>query len=226
MGHALAEMGCVWFGSSQGEVITRAPAAIAGFYEWLKKHDEPGVEPVPARDVKAEVVEIQEVPGFGKSGSAMGFFAPDAQPVTEEDIAAAVRRLSHARRDLLGVVRGLPPQALDWEPPGRKRTIRRNLVHVCQRQGFYLSRLLGMEGVRAVLPEPWPEDTFTCLDWVMDQTVAALLDLAPELRVGVVRAEEPAEVWTARKMLRRFVEHELEHLDVVRRTTEAWRSRG
>ncbi len=263
MGHALAEVGCIWLGPNQGQVISQAPGAIARFYEWLAKHgerrlsqgraggvgarvragagpnaarpngagpdggrpDESRVPLVMARDVRAQVVEIQEIPGFGQSGAAVGFFSPDMKPVTDEDIATAVRRLGYARRDLLDVVGRLPQPALDWQPPGGKRTIRQNLVHLHNCHAFYLSRVLGREGTEAVLPEPWPQDTLTCLEWVRERMTAALPELPSNLRSGVFRAEEPAEQWTARKMLRRFVEHELEHLEVVGRTVEAWRNR-
>lgn len=225
MGHALDEIGCIWLAPSQGEAISAAPGAIAAFYRWLRQHGEPGVGPVAAKDLKAEIREVQEVPGFGKSGSAVGFFKPDSRPVTDEDLAAAVRRLGYARLDLLGLVAGLPPEALDWEPPGGKRTVRGNLIHVAQCHAFYLSRLLGYERVAELMPRPWPEDTLTCLGWAMERAVGVLLELPKELRSGTFRSEQPAENWTARKMLRRFVEHELEHVEVVRRAVTAWKRR-
>jgi len=227
MGHALGEVGCIWLGRTQGEVVTGAPLAIAEFHAWLARHGEPALasssQDLPAAaDVVVEVKDIQVVEGFGRSGSAVGFFEPDLEPVTDDDIDLAVRRLGYARVDLLEMVGGLPGEVLDRRPPGGKRTVRENLIHIRNCHGFYLTRILGMEGTMAVLPEPWPEDDILAsLDWVVVRAVAALRDLPPGLRQGVIRADHPAEDWTARKMLRRFVEHEREHVEVVRHTLEA-----
>lgn len=223
MGHALEEPGCIWLAPSREEVVSRAPEAISQFLAWLRTHGEPDARPTEPKAIRVEVAAIQEIAQFGQSGSAVGLFEWDLLPATDVVIATAVRRLGYARRELLETVAELPAGALDWRPPGNKRTVRENLVHVRNCHGFYLTRILGWDGVKAVLPEPWPEDLFFSLNWVMVRSVAALLDLPPSLRNGIYRADRPSEDWTARKMLRRFVEHELEHVDVVRRTVWAYR---
>lgn len=223
MGHALEEPGCIWLAPDREEAVSRAAQAISQFLTWLRTHGEPGACPTELKGTDVEVAAIQEVVKFGQSGSAVGLFDWDLQPTTDADIVTGVRRLGYARRELLETVAELPAGALDWRPPGNKRTVRENLVHVRNCHGFYLTRILGWDGVKAVLPEPWPEDLFVSLNWVMARSVSALLDLPPSLRDGIFRADRPGEDWTARKMLRRFVEHEIEHLDVVRRTIKAYR---
>lgn len=226
MGHVLEETGCIWIAASQEEVLARGPEAVAAFFAWLRGHGEPGAGPVEPAQITLEFVDAQEVAGCGQSGAAVGFFAPDRAVATVDDIATAVRRLGYARRDLLEAAAGLGAEALDWRPPGKKRTVRENLVHVRNCHGFYLSRLLGRSGAETALTVPWPEETFAALTWVMERAVAALLDLPPTLRAGVFPARQPAEDWTARKMLRRFVEHEREHVEVVRRTIAAGEARS
>lgn len=224
MGHALAEVGCMWRAESQAEAEALASSAIREFYEWLRRHGEPGVE-VPAT-LTIEVAAVTEIPNYNHSGAAVGTWETDYMPVTDTDIATAVRRLGYARRDLLELTAGLLPEVLDWAPPGEKRTIRRNLRHVRNCHGWYLTRVLGYDRVAEILPEPWPEeDSFFCLSWVMERAVNALLDLPQELRSGVYHAPQPAEPWTARKMLRRFVEHEREHVEVVRHTLALYQNR-
>lgn len=224
MAHLLDEIGCIWLAPNREEAVRRAPAEIAQFYAWLRSHGEPGIR-VPQTDA-VEVADVQELEGFGHSGGTVGLFGSDLEPATDADIATAVRRLGYARRDLLTLVAGLPAEALDWAPPGGKRTIRRNLTHVRNCHGWYLTRVLGQQAVAELLPEPWPEETFTGLAWAMERAVQALLDLPVALRSGIYEAERPAERWTARKMLRRFVEHEREHVWVVSRTIAAWRRGG
>lgn len=224
MGHYLEELGCSWLAESPQQVIADASGAIAAYLSWLHRNGEPAVEVPAAEDIHVEVAQVQEVDGFGQSGAAVGFFAPDTQPVTDAEIATALRRLGYARRNLLETIAGLPPEALDWRPPGGKRSVCQNLEHVRNCHGFYLSRLLGMDGVLAALPPPWPEELFFSLTWTLEHTAAFLAAFPAELRAVTVRAHKPDENWTARKMLRRFVEHEREHVDVVSRTVQAWRA--
>lgn len=226
MGHLLQETGCMWLGASREDVLSRAPGEIAAFYAWLRAHGEPGVSVPDPAAIGVTVAEAQEIDGFGQSGAAVGFFGPDRRPVTDADIAAAVRRLGYARRDLLELVASIPPAGLDWVPPGGKRTVRQNLTHVRNCHGWYLTRVLGWARVEALLPEPWPEETMSGMNWVMERAVAALLDLPPDLRGGTYRAERPDEDWAPRKMLRRFVEHEREHVEVVGRTIGWWRAQA
>lgn len=221
MGHLLAEPGCIWLAPTPEDAVARAPEAIAGFFGWLRRHGEPGIAVPDPAGIAVTVAEQQAAENFGQSGGAVGLFAPDRAPLTDADIACAVRRLGYARRDLLEAVAELPAEALDWEPAGGKRTIRKNLHHVRNAQGWYLTRVLGEEAVAQLLPEPWPEETFPGMNWVLERCVAALLDLPAGYRSGIFRAERPTEDWTPRKMLRRFVEHEWEHVEVVRRTIAA-----
>jgi len=236
LGHMPTEVGCIWRGPTQGEVITRGPGEIARFLGWLREHGEPGVTPVDAAAVKAHVVEVRQVPGLGRPGGPVGLFGPDRQPATDKDIETAVRRFGYARRDLLEVVAGLEPEVLDWPPPSRlsveqagqavprptapSRTVRRHLEHLAESQARYLSRLLEPDAVRAALPEPWPKDTFSRLEWVADRAVGLVLELPRRLRSGVFRAPDSGEEWTARKLLRRLVEHEREHVEAVARIAE------
>jgi len=223
MGHLLDEIGCIWMTPTGGTVMEQASAAIVSFRDWLRRNGEPGVaEATPDRG-KVEVGLVQEVADFGQSGAAVGLFPWDLAPATEEEIRTAVRRLGYARRDLLELVVSLPVEALDWQPPRNQRTIRQNLIHVRNAQGFYITRVFGWDHAAKLLPDPWPEDNlFASMSWVMERVVSAFLAMPEELRSGTFQAEQPSETWTARKMLRRIVEHEREHLEVVRRTAQAW----
>lgn len=222
MGHFLEETGCIWIAPTRELAAAAAAAEISRFQTWLRLHGEAHDRPREAAgsvpDQAVEIVEAQEVENFGQSGAAVGFFGPDLAPATNDDILTAVRRLGYARRDLLETVAGLPAAALDWKPPGGKRTVRENLYHVRNCHGWYLTRILGRTAVETLLPEPWPEDPFDSLEWVIRRATEALLALPEGLRQGALRADRPPESWTARKMLRRFVEHEREHVEVVRRT--------
>jgi predicted RNase H-like HicB family nuclease len=224
MGHALAETGCIWITPTREEVAAAAPEAIAGFCAWLRRHGEPRAAAVQPGEITVAVIETREVPRLGISGAAVGFFEPDREPVTDEAIAVALRRLGYARLDLFEAVSMPSPEALHWRPPGKERTITENLLHMRNAQFFYLDRLFDKAALNALLPPPWPEATFESLQWIHAQVQRILLELPERYRAGIFPAREPQEDWTARKMLRRFVEHELEHLAVVRRTAGQWQT--
>jgi hypothetical protein len=223
MGHYLAETGCIWIAPTEEEAVSRAPDEISGFYKWLRRHGEELGARQHIAGAAFRAVDVQHIENFGKSGAAVGFFKPDREPATDAGIATAIRRLGYARRDLIEAVIGLSDAALDWQPPGGKRTLRANLHHVRNCHGWYLTRVLGWSAVEALMPEPWPQETFSSLEWTIRRAVDALLELPNSLRAGTFQAERPDEEWSARKMLRRFVEHEREHVEVVRRTVQAWR---
>lgn len=224
MGHRLDEIGCIWLAPTAEAALDLAPEAMAAFNDWLGHHGEPGVAAGTAPDPQqVEAGLVQEVVDFGQSGAAVGLFPWDLAPATADDIRTAVRRLGYARRDVLELVAGLPPQALDWQPPENRRTIRQNLIHVRNAQGFYLTRVFGWDVAATVLPDPWPDESLSAsLAWVTTRMVNALVEMPEELRSGTFQAEQPHETWTARKMLRRIVEHEREHLEVMRRTARAF----
>ncbi|HEY3366562.1 MAG TPA: DinB family protein [Symbiobacteriaceae bacterium] len=223
MGHLLSEPGCIWLASSPIAVTASAPDSIARYYAWLRTHGEADVLPVTPEEVEVDVAEIHEVEGFGQSGAPVGLFEPDSEPVTDADIARVIRRLIYARGNLLEAVAELPSRALDWQPPNGKRTLRQNLEHIRAAQGYYLTRVYGWDAANEILPDPWPDETMASFNWVLNRSVWALLNLPESLRSGIYQAEGPAEEWTPRKMLRRFVEHEMEHLGVVRVTIGVWR---
>lgn len=223
MGHLLSEPGCIWLATSPIAAAGAAPDAIARYFAFLRAHGEPNAPPVTADSIEVDVAEVQEAWNFGQSGGAVGLFEPDHAPLTDDDIATVIRRLGYARRNLLEAVAELPTEALLWQPQGGKRTILKNLEHVRNAQMWYLSRVLDEGEFARALPEPWPEEPFFhSLNWVQDRCVAALLNLPESRRSGLFHAEQPAEDWTPRKMARRFVEHEMEHLGVVRLTISYW----
>jgi hypothetical protein len=135
--------------------------------------------------------------------------------------------MGYVRADMLALVRDLPDDVLDWEPHPESFTIRGLLRHVGNAEKWYVSRLVDLE----TLPPEWSHDESLPVLEFLEMTRRTAIDQLQQLtqaeRSGVFytahRAWEPGEPWTARKVLRRFLEHEQEHTNQVREILTAWR---
>jgi hypothetical protein len=116
---------------------------------------------------------------------------------------------------------------LDWQPDADNMSIRRVLRHVGNAEEWYVSRLVEPEA----LPAEWATDeampTFDFLE-MSRRTVAARLraltdDELAQVSIPTAWTRKPGEAWTARKALRRLLEHEREHIEHIREVLAQWR---
>ncbi len=191
---------------------------------WLNRHGEK--ERVPRERSLQVAEEVDGIVGLGESGGEVALFSVDRTPVDGKLLEKAIRYMHHNREDLMATVRGVDYTTMDRVPSGKRRSIRDILSHVCNAEEFYLSRLgpeadgvyeghLGMPVSRCdELP------IFERLPVVRSGCVQTLRELVPQ-RKGLVfqRAEytaHPEEEWTAYKVMRRYLEHEREHIYNIR----------
>jgi predicted RNase H-like HicB family nuclease/uncharacterized damage-inducible protein DinB len=230
MAHVLDLPGCIARAPSRAEALVQLRDAIRDYRAWLQRHGEAAL-------TEEEPIEIEiagHSTGFGPFDprSAAALFPPDLEPVTPEDVERHLRLMTYSRADLLALVqapstalrpssgRGLPDDLLDWQPDADAFSIRRLLRHVGNAEEWYVSRLVPPE----TLPPEWESDAdlpiFEFLEMERRTAVARLRQLTEEGRSAVryptAWAYHPEEPWTARKALRRFLEHEREHTAQVR----------
>jgi len=218
LAHVLDLPGCTIRASSRAEALARLPAAIRDHLAWLRSHG----EPIPPADDPVEVEVAGESHGFGpfNPGDAAALFPPDRAPVTPEEMEVYFRIMAHARADLLALVERLPGELLDRQPDADPFSIRRILRHIGNAEEWYVSRLVPPD----TLPPEWEHDdelpVFEFLAMERHTTVDRLCRLTAEERAAVVYpvqwTKHPDEPWTARKALRRAVEHEREHTGQIR----------
>jgi antitoxin HicB len=218
LAHILDLPGCVLRGESLAEVLDGMPDAIRAYMEWLRRHGE-SVEETDALELR--VVEINQ--GFGpfRRGDRAALFPADLLPPTRDEMENLYfKYANYARHDLFELVRKLPEQVLDWRMEKGAMTIREILRHIGNAEQWYISRLVPAE----TLPKEWEVDA--------DMPILEFLEL--ERRTGLERLRQlsedelsaithpvhwtkyPEEPWTARKALRRLVEHEIEHIAHIR----------
>jgi uncharacterized damage-inducible protein DinB/predicted RNase H-like HicB family nuclease len=226
MAHVLELPGCTVRAPIRDEALRRLPDAIRDYHAWLRRHG----EPAPPDEEPVEIEVVGESTGFGPfdPGDAAALFPPDRGAVNYEGMEHHFRLMAHTRADLLALVQALPDEVLDWQSDPQSFSIRRLLRHVGNAEEWYVSRLVPPE----TLPLEWEHDEelpiFEFLEMERRTALARLRQLSDEERSGVICpthwTQHPEEPWTARKALRRFLEHEREHTAQVREILAAWRS--
>ena len=209
MVHVLDLLGCIAQGPTTEAALEATPEAIRAYLRFLRQHGET-VEPHDAfTTLVAE--HVMEGPWLGNGNPAPGF-GPDFQPLNAEEQARSIHRLGWLRAALLDLVRDLPTENLVVKPE-RGRSIHHIVAHVTDSQYAYLRAALGRV---ADLPP-----TLRTLREDSERLVPALEEAWHITRTrleGMTEVERRQTVqrgqvtWTARRMLRRMLEHEWEHL--------------
>jgi uncharacterized damage-inducible protein DinB/predicted RNase H-like HicB family nuclease len=217
MAHVSELPGCWVLASDAAEALARLPTAIERHRAWLQTHGLPG-----GGEDAIELVVRQTVTGprpWTPNG-ASALFSVDRRLFDDMEFSLHLHLLACARSDLLRAVTAIPRGAYDDRLPGERRTVRETLTHLADMEEWFVSRL----GRSVQVHEP---DPVRRLVDVRARTVEHLARYAPEDRdlvfVPTTRpSDDPDEPWTLRKLLRRLLEHELEHLEDLRRGRSYW----
>lgn len=226
MAHVLDLPGCFVRAANRSQALQALPEAIGAVAAWLRQHNEPA--PGEAEAVLLEVAEeINDIGPFDP-GDAAALFQPERASIDPKEMENAFRLMGHSRHDLLELIDGLPEEALPWQPYEQAFSIQRTLRHIGNAEEWYVSRILPAER----LPAEWEHDDEMPLMEFLHMQRATALDclrrLSAEERSGVYYptrwTKHPGEAWTARKVLRRFLEHEREHTAQIRELIQQWRT--
>jgi uncharacterized damage-inducible protein DinB len=141
------------------------------------------------------------------------FFAPDAEPVTEEDIEWALTLLGWQREDIVEKVGALSEETLDWKPYDATETlsIRQLLDHIAQVDLWYMGRLdetppnISVSALAGTAIERFQR---------VRQAAIMRVKTYPKEWRGKVFTHR-GEQWTLRKALRRAVWHERDHMSQI-----------
>jgi len=215
MAHILDLPGCTAIGGTQEEALARLETAAEEYHLWLNSHGDYAVGPEEPGELK--VVEVVEGAAPLTPGDAAALFSPEREPLDDATFARSMRLMAYARADLTVLVNSLLEDDQDRVADPKGITIHSLLDHIANAEEWYISRLGAADHPYHVeMNERFEEaDIRVRLIAVREMAVRRLAVLTPEERTAVfTRAEytdHPQEEWTARKVLRRFVEHEREH---------------
>jgi predicted RNase H-like HicB family nuclease/uncharacterized damage-inducible protein DinB len=216
MVHVLALPGCIATGPTTEEAIENAPSAIRARLEFLRRHGEPVAAPEPL-----ELVVVEHVTEGVWLGNGAAFFEPDREPLGAEEARRQVTWMAWSREELIAAARAQPGGLAD-APAGGGRTVGAILHHVADAERSYLNSMLGpVSGLSAVVTavERAGDEIWEPLGRARGLIVERLaLMTDDELARLVQKGGEPR---CTRRMLRRMLEHEWEHLLELRTRLEA-----
>mgnify|MGYP001034431135 CR=1 FL=1 len=200
--------GCWVIGHTKESALDKVRIAIGDWIKWVNKHGEK--YPDISNRIEVEVAEMLGVNyNPAEAGKPEPLFWSEVPPVEKEDIARTIRLMGYSRKELLGIVNSISDECMDWKPPSKPRTIRNCLEHIAIVEPWYISR------VNIYLPEEYPEDVIDLLNHTRDIVIDCLNNFPERKMKGVFQPRKYkspiCNLWTTRKMLRRFVDHERIH---------------
>jgi predicted RNase H-like HicB family nuclease len=209
----LGHPGCFASGENLEQALDNLPDAIQNYIEWVYRNEaEPWLD-YNEREFQIEetwheyrINEEYEVVDDGYSVNA--WFQDDWKPLTAVEIERGLKLLAWSREALLQVVDGLSPQELDASHPGERWSIRGILGHVGGAEWWYLDRL-GLAFSRDKVPAAPSER--------LEVVRALLVEVMPTLEGDVKVVGKDGEFWSPRKLLRRAVWHELDHVNHIKK---------
>jgi predicted RNase H-like HicB family nuclease/uncharacterized damage-inducible protein DinB len=211
--------GCFASGMNREEALARLQQAVADYHAWLRRHDD--YTPEVHGPFVFQVRETFQITYEGDY-EINSFFAPDAEPASEEDIEWALALLGWQREDVLERVHGLSDEVLDWKPaddPG-VLSVRQCLDHIAQAEVWYMGRL--DERPPNIVVADLPGPTVDRLQRVRQAAVMRVQTYPKELRGAIFTHQ--GERWSLRKALRRAVWHERDHLNQIDEMLAAYRA--
>ncbi len=233
MAHLLEPPGLGIRFPSRGALEAELPAHIESHLGWLRSHG----EHVPSRSPSYQVREEVKIEGDFESGDDVGFYIPDLVPVSPDEVQRYLRIAGWAHADLLELVRPLSNDVLDWKPSKGTRTIRQIVLHVARAELWYMTRVIddpsesGMPEVIAQADakvDALPVAVVEALETTWEAFQRFARELPVEWRGRVTTPTWYASIperWTARKMLRRCIEHCREHTRNVECLLATWGDR-
>lgn len=214
MAHVPDLWGCHLFADSRKHALAQLGDRIAEYLEWRCSMGAPTRAGYGPR--RLEVVEEAYGTSPWTVSGVNAFFRWDAQPLTKAQLNDALKVMGAARETLMRLVDGINPRILRWKPYPGGRSVLRHLSHVESCERWYLSRLgIMTERTGGLFLLPHLAETRAAV-------TAALRRLDETTRTVIFEPHRDAanaiEKWTARKVVRRMVEHELEHIERIRDT--------
>lgn len=186
--------------AARGKTVEEAKQNIrAAILEYLSLLHDVG-EPVPR--ITADIhLEFQEVDTTT--------FLTDYDALHSNEMETLFRWMAISRQQLMDMVKSLPEDAWNWEPGDGTPSIRNILCHMAESDLWYTDRL-----------KQWPEAPLFRLAATRGVALERLRALS-EAELGRVTIHEGDE-WTPRKVMRRMLEHEREHIAQLRQLVEAY----
>jgi predicted RNase H-like HicB family nuclease len=198
LAHVPVLRGCIASGTTRDEAIANARRAFRAYLELL---DARGVSIEHWKDLDPNTFEVRDLP-------ADRVVPEDIGRMEEHELRDFLHQFEASRAALLSLVREVSADELERKPIETMWSVREALEHVMLTEASLLSRL-----------EKWPADPYNTLQAVHRMAFQRFTVMEPpdtDLDHVVLGRR-----WTTRKVMRRILEHEFEHLGHIKEIVAA-----
>lgn len=218
----LGHPGCFAYGADGLEALAAVPQAIRDYRQWIASHTPEswltGADTERSERSEHSEYRLEETWECYSINSdyelvrdgyeVNAWFRHDWIPLSGEDVQRGLFLLNWGREALLKIVSNLSVEILERTYPKERWSISGILKHIGGAEWWYLDRL-GLAFPR----DEVPEEPFERLKKVRERLVEILPGLAASKQVVGISGE----FWSPRKLLRRAVWHEYDHIAHIRK---------
>ena len=198
LAHVPVLRGCIASGTTRDEAIANARRAFRAYLELL---DARGVSIEHWKGLDPDTFQVRDLP-------ADRVVPEDIGGLEEHELRDFLHQFEASRAALLSLVREISAEEIERKPTETMWSVREALEHVMLTEASLLSRL-----------EKWPADPYNTLQAVHRMAFQRFTVMEPgdtELDHLVMGRR-----WTTRKVMRRILEHEFEHLGHIKEIVAA-----
>jgi hypothetical protein len=205
--------GLLAWGRSREEALAAALAEAARLRRLLDDHGLLGLlKEVWDEGETPELKVVETVTGRHRvaNGGTRATFARDLVPVREDEVPGFLEVLAALRTTLWSLKDRIPPEAYSFRSLPRRMTIAEQLRHIAGCDRWYLTRFWDD------LPRlPRSRDVWHKLKLNRELALSRLGGMTADDRARTRKVDH--QVWSARKLFRRFAYHEKFHRDTIER---------
>jgi len=212
---ALDYPGCFAYGLDESEALIGLPRALLAYEHWIQNHtSEPWVS---FEDLDLRVVEKFETFHIGadykpappdEGYEINAWFIDDWRPLAAFEIERGLKIFHWQRDELLAGLSTLDPEVLEREYPGQRWNILGIAKHIANAELWYLQRL-DLTSLHYTNLSPDYETR-------LSQTAALIEQTFPGFAEKVVVKGIDGEFWSYRKILRRTLWHQRDHIEHIK----------
>jgi predicted RNase H-like HicB family nuclease/uncharacterized damage-inducible protein DinB len=209
--HVLDLPGCMARGDTTEEALDNAPGAIRDYLHFLKRHGEK-VDP----DAPFEVEVAQHLMEGDFLGNGTLLIEDDNRPVEPDEPDRYANWMEWAREELMQHAERI--RTMERDKPQQGRTLRHILQHLIGAEREYVRATFGGDKDLNVITKEVEKDEGDPLDQLARLRaleVPRIRAMTADERRYQREAKSGWTSWTARKMFRRMLEHQWEHIQEI-----------
>jgi hypothetical protein len=208
----LGHPGCFCYGKIDTDALNGIPQAIRDYRAWISNHTTDSWFPAGEEYMLEETWDCYSIDDdfqlANEGYEVNSWFRDDWIPLTMEEIQRGLLLLAWGREQLLDITSTLDSEKLNRTYPGERWSILGIVRHIGDGDWWYQDRF-GLASPASQLPD----EEFQRLEKIR----ANLLNFLPDMAGSKQVLGMEGEFWSPRKLLRRAVWHEYDHIAHIRK---------